>query len=99
MKATFVERLVITALIAGLALLNSGPAYAAADGNCGSAASAPAVPGTANEAEPRPCDSEPANESSAQPPPMPDFEPPVDSVPETGAPTEPPAEPPPQPQQ
>ncbi|WP_162914146.1 hypothetical protein [Taklimakanibacter lacteus] len=86
------KRLIAAAVLAGLMLSGSGAAYAAADGDCGSAASAPAVPGTANEAEPRRCENESAAEGSAEPP-MPDFEPPTSgALPDASMPAEQPEE-------
>jgi hypothetical protein len=94
------KRLTITALTAGLMLLNSGAAYAAADGNCGSGSSAPVFDDNIQMNSPRQCGDEPPTGASEYKPSIPDFEPPGDSaLPDASAPMEPPAEPPPQPQQ
>lgn len=65
------SRSVVTAaLLSGVLFYASAAALADAGGNCGSAASAPGLPGASNESEPRSCNADPIPEPgpAAEPP-------------------------------
>ena len=94
-------RPIVIATLFFVVLLHSTGALADAGGNCGSAASAPDLPGASNENEPRSCDTGPIQQPEPTAvPPAPVVQPPgASEIPQPSAPVEMPdpiPEPPPQ---